>query len=243
MLKLTLKEWFDFIVKLDNPWEFKSIELIEENKPNTDTVTYSVHITGTVLEEVNDKLVAKRHISEYRKDTRLFIEFSPVQIIKSGYVELDDMIASKAIFSIFSYLDRKEDMRSFYKLDHDYNEYPDVRLCGGVAISGRQRIDGPLTFFYDNVEVRLLTIDAFCKLNKRLTDNIGRPLPFRKEYSSNRYMKVVFETNVFRTTLNDCFKDAIHCIDNLFIPRYGEYIDDGLRRFYPLIDHDPFTME
>lgn len=237
MIKKTITEWYKFIKDMDSIW-FRSIDLIEPGKPNTDTTTYCVFTNGSVHEERNNIFIGKKHISDFENDKREFIEFSPIQIIKSGYIELYDMNSTRALYSLFKFIDRESDKFSFYNFDRDPNAYPDICACGGIMITG-DGVQGPLTFYYDTVEVRVMVIDDFCKLNTKLSKNIGRPLPFKKGINNARYLKIVFETDVFRK-LDKCFKDAIHCIDNLIIPKYGEYIDDGLRNFYPLIDHDPF---
>lgn len=237
MLKLNFIEWYEVLINNKTRMRGKPIHLIEENKPNTNTTTYSIYIDGTVLEEKNDEIIKRKRIENYLNDERLLVEFSPIQVIKSGYLEVNE--DTNALEVLYSILIDSCELEELYGLP-EYYEKADIGMYSSTSVNGNTT-KGPLAFHYNNVDVVLMCVDKFCKLNAKITENIGVPVPFVKRYTNDQHIKVLFQTNVFSGKLDKSFKDAIHCIDNM-LSCYGVYKDEYIRRFYPLVTHKPFTI-
>lgn len=217
------------------------IEIIEKGSPNSDSETITIWNSDSAFINVNNTLVRRYKIEDLLFDPKYnskdYVEFDPVQVIKSGYIKLpDDANDKDVMYNIYEYVHSNE-YDSIWP--HSEEDKPDIyyALCGGTVFYDG-RITSNLTFYRNDIEIDVMYIDDFHKMNRNICKNLGASIPFQKDIASSKYLKVLFITNVFGD-IEKATKDAVSAATD-FLTMFGEYKDDYLKRYYPYLKHKPY---
>lgn len=241
---MTIKEWNETLKIISNdPSHYGTnwIEIIEKGSSNSDSETITIWNSGSVLINVNDTLIRRCTIddllSDHNYNSKDYVEFDPVQVIKSGYIKLPDGVSNKdAMYDIYEYV-KSHEYHSIWP--HAEEDKPDIfyALCGALVFHDGY-INSSLTFYRNDIEIEIMYIDDFHKMNRSICKNTRLSIPFKKDIASSKYLKVLFITNIFGD-IEKVTRDAVSATTD-FLTIFGEYKDDYLRRYYPYLKHTPY---
>lgn len=191
--------------------------------------------------------------SDYNKD-REYELFSPVAVVKSGYLKIDTSEESiKSILTDMYYrVDEDErtrrnmrDSKTPYEIPEYIREDKErikyfnsdtyIALVGSAAFS-RGCIIGGFSFKFNSVEVHLDSIIDFMYSNRMRCENGLDAIPYDSKKEKD-YFKVAFVCNFFEQDVNQVYIDAIKAIEYISNISEGRtsYEDDFIRKFYYIL--------
>ena len=198
---------------------------VEIHHKNNDSEWYTIHSDGLVTKNTIDGNYERDFCSIDDLVGDDFELFSIVQIIKSGYLVLQENNTGTYINDmrvlvsrLHSYIDSLDDNYSLFSDGH--TDIP--RLCGGSAWTNG--LTDYITYHSVNdIELHVRTIKNLCRENVERKYYDARPIPFIKSIDSEISIHVSFVHNMNKNDYEETRKKCNEVLKDLF--RYMDIIN------------------